>query len=109
MTARALYCHHVVRSAGSDGNTEWTEIADLVVPSSSASVEGVFVAGKHQNEQDEYPVHPAFTFRAQRDAPTYTKLEWLFYRIFCSHSAHKVTLRRIYTKTIPTRVWGSLT
>ena len=23
-----------------------------------------------------------FTLRAQRDAPTYTKLEWLFYRIF---------------------------
>ena len=23
MTARALYCCHVVRSAGSDGNTEW--------------------------------------------------------------------------------------
>ena len=33
--------------------------------------------------------------RAQSDALTYTKLERLFYRIFCSHSAHKVTLRRI--------------
>ena len=36
-----------------------------------------------------------FTLRAQRDARTYTKLEWLFYRIFCSHSAHNVTLARI--------------
>ena len=36
-----------------------------------------------------------FTFHAQRDTLTYTKLEWVFYRIFCSHSVHKMMLRRI--------------
>ena len=43
-----------------------------------------------------------FTLRAQRDAPTYTKLKWLFYRIFCSRSAHSMTLRRI--QRLPTSV-----
>ena len=36
-----------------------------------------------------------FTLRAQRDAPTYTKLKWLFYRIFLFTPVHNVTLRRI--------------
>ena len=43
-----------------------------------------------------------FILRTQSDALTYAKLEWLFYRIFCSHSAHSVTLRRILQ--LPTSV-----
>ena len=63
MIARVLYCHHVVHSAG-----RIMEISDLV-PSSSVSVEGVFVGS----------ISPIKTSRTN----------------IRSHSAHNVTLRRM--------------
>ena len=40
-----------------------------------------------------------FILHAQRDARSYTKLEWLFYQIFCSHSVRNVTIACIHRLT----------
>ena len=100
MTARTLYCHHVVHSAGSDGNTEWRFLTSCpqVLRVLKECLWEAFDPSKRAGRISII----SFTFRAQHDAPAYTKLEWLFIGFFCSHSTHNVTLRRILR--LPTSV-----
>ena len=119
MTACALYCRHVVHSAGSDGNTEWRFLT------SCPQVLQVLkeCCGKHfthKNGQDEYPLNCShsthnmtlwciqnlkaflsdflFTLCAQSDAPTYMKLKWLFYLVFL-FTLHAQRDAPMYTST----------
>ena len=80
MTACALYCRHVVHSAGSDRNTEWRFLTSC--PQVLRVLKECFWEAFHPSKQAGRISVISFTFRAQHDAPAYTKLEWLFYRIF---------------------------
>ena len=78
MTTCVLYCRHVVHSAGSDGNTEWRFLTSYPQVLRILKEWEAF----HPSKQAGRITVISFTFRTQHDAPAYTKLEWLFYRIF---------------------------
>ena len=80
MTARALYCCHVVHSAGNDGNTEWRFLT--LCPQVLQVLKECLWEAFHPSKQAGRISVISFTFRAQHDALAYTKLEWLFYGIF---------------------------
>ena len=124
MTTRALYCRHVVHSAGNDSNTEWRFLTlcpqvlqvlkeclwEAFHPSKQAGrISVISFTFRAQHDALAYTKLEwlfygifLFTLRAQSDALTYTKLEWFFYCIFCSHSAYNLTLQRILC--LPTNV-----
>ena len=80
MTAGALYCHQVVHSAISDGNTEWRFLTSCsqVMRVLKECLWEAFHPPKRAGRISVI----SFTFHAQHDAPAYTKLKWLFYQIF---------------------------
>ena len=80
MTACALYCRHVVHSAGSDGNTEWRFL--ISCPQVLRVLKECLWEAFHPSKRAGRISVISFIFHAQHDAPTYKKLEWLFYRIF---------------------------
>ena len=100
MTARVLYCRHVVHSAGSDGNTEWRFLTSCPQVLRVLK-ECLWEHFTHQNEQDKYPLyrsHSAHNMRLRR----IQNLNGFSIGFFCSHSAHNVTLRHILR--LPTSV-----
>ena len=90
-------------------NKSWLQVTKIVLMLDYYRISGISFTFHVQRDAPMYTKLEwlfswifLFTLRAQCDAPSYTKLEWLFYRIFCSLSVHDVTLGRIHR--LPTSV-----